>query len=179
MRGASRQRGARFGFTLIELLAVLVIMGIITATASVRLSGIAQAAQLEWALERMTATDSLMRNHVAACGQPAHLKFELGTGRIERRFGGRVDQTSQVELGRTLRVARFLSAGRDVETGEVWVDYSPCGTCQTFAVEIKGPRDRSAWILFAGITGQAIRMEEGRDVSRLLQTIHRSGIDPR
>lgn len=171
--------GRPFGFTLIELLAVLVIVGLITAMASIRLSGTAQAAQLEWATQRLAATDGLMRTHAAACGQPAHLQFELGTGRLDRRFGNRQEKTSTVELGRSLRLTRFLSATRDVETGEVSVDYSPHGTCQTFAVELKGAGNRSTWMLFAGITGQVTRMEDGRDVSRMLQAIRRSGADPR
>ncbi len=175
----ARGPGDGYGFTLIELLAVLVIMALITAMASIRLSGTAQAAQLEWATERVESADGLMRTHASACGQPAHLQFELGTGRLGRRFGNRQEKTSIVELGQSLRVTRFLSATRDVETGEISVDYSPQGTSQTFAVELKGARDRSVWLLFAGITGQVTRMEEERDVSRMLQAIRRPGADPR
>lgn len=170
---------SRSGFTLIELLAVLVIVGLITAVAGIRLSGTAQAARLEWGTECLAAEDSLMRTHAAACGRPAHLHFELGTGRLNRDFGDRRERTSVVELGQSLRVARFLSVGRDVETGEASVDYSPSGTSPTFAVELKGPGNRSAWMLFAGITGQVTRMEDGRDVSRMLQAMRPTGTDPR
>lgn len=174
-----RGKVRRYSFTLIELLAVLVIVGLITAMASIRLSGIAQAAQLEWATERLAASDGLLRTHAAACGQAAHLAFELGTGRLERRFGERREKSSTVELGQRLRVTRFVSATRDIETGTASVDYSPFGACQSFAVELKGPSGRSAWMLFAGITGQVTRMEDGQDVSRMLRALGQSGVDAR
>jgi type II secretion system protein H len=172
-----RHRG--LGFTLIELLAVLVIVGLVTAMAGLRLSGTAQAARFEWAIERFTATDSLMRTHAAASGRSAQLRFQLGTGRLDRQFESRSANTSSVELGQNVEVARFLSATRDVETGDVAIDYSPSGSSQTYAVELKGPGDRAAWMLFAGVTGQMTRLEEERDAGRLLQAIRRPRIDSR
>lgn len=166
-------------FTLIELLAVLVIVGLITAVASIRLSGTAQAARLEWAIQRLAAEDTLMRTHAAASGRAAHLRVQLGTGRLIRDFGDRREKASPVDLGQNLQVSRFLSAARDIETGDASIDYSPSGTCQTFAVELKGPGNRSILMLFAGITGQVTRIEDGRDVSRILQAMRPTGTDPR
>ncbi len=76
-----------------------------------------------------------------------------------------------------MRIVRFLAAGRHLETGRVEVPYDPYGYSETFAVEIEGPGDQSAWILFAGLTGQSRRFEERRDVERILELIHPSGSD--
>jgi type II secretion system protein H len=165
------------GFTLIELLAVLVIVGLITAVASLHLSGTVHTASIEWATDRLIATDSLMRSHASACGRPAHLRFELGSGRLIRDFGEPRATPSPVDLGRSLQVSRFLSAARDIETGEVTIDYSSLGASRTFAVQLQGPGNQSRWLFFAGITGQVTRMEEGQDARRMLQALRRSGAD--
>jgi hypothetical protein len=51
------------------------------------------------------------------------------------------------------------------------VRYDPYGHSETFALEILGPGDRSAWILFAGLSGQIRRLEDRRDVERILELI--------
>jgi prepilin-type N-terminal cleavage/methylation domain-containing protein len=168
----------RAGFTLIELLAVLVIVGLVTAIASLRLSGTVQAARMEWATDRLIAADSLMRSHAATCGRSAHLRLQLGTSRLTREFGNSRSKSSIVDLGQSVQISRFQSTTRDAETGEVLVDYSPLGASRTFAVELKGPGSQKRLLFFAGITGQVTRMEEGQDASRLLQALRRSGTDP-
>jgi prepilin-type N-terminal cleavage/methylation domain-containing protein len=168
----------RSSFTLIELLAVLVIVGLITAIASLRLSGTVQAARMEWATDRLIATDSVMRSHAAGCGRVAHLRFQLGTGRLSREFGDTRTKSSIVDLGHSIEISRFQSTTRDAETGEATVDYSPLGASRTFAVELKGPGNQRRLLFFAGITGQVTRMEDGQDARRLLQALRGSGTDP-
>jgi type II secretory pathway pseudopilin PulG len=163
---------------LIELLAVLVIVGMITAVASLRLSGTMQAARMEWATERLIATDNMMRSHAAECGRAAHLRVQLGTGRLTRDFGDPRTKSSTVDLGQGVQVTRFLSTTRDLETGEATVDYSPLGASRTFAIEMNGPGKQRRLIFFAGITGQVTRMEDGQDVRRLLQALRSPGTDP-
>ena len=168
----------RYGFTLIELLAVLVIVGLITAVASLRLSGTVQAARMEWATDRLIATDSLMRSHAGGCGRAAHLRLQLNTGRLTRDFGEPRAKSSIVDLGQSVQVTRFLSTTKDVETGEASIDYSPLGASHTFAVELKGPGNQKRLLFFAGITGQVTRMEDGQDARRLLEAFRQAGPDP-
>lgn len=165
------------GFTLIELLAVLVIVGLITAVASLRLSGTVQAARMEWAADRLIAADGLMRSHAATCGRAAHLRFQLGSSRLTREFGDSGTKSSIVDLGPSMQISRFQSTTRDAETGEASIDYTPLGASHTFAVELKGPGNQRRLLFFAGITGQVTRMEDGQDASRLLQALCRSRTD--
>jgi prepilin-type N-terminal cleavage/methylation domain-containing protein len=174
---ASRCGSGRSAFTLIELMAVLVLVGLASAAAVLRFGATTHRAQFEWSLERVMATDRLMRTHGTTCGQLGRLSFEIGTGRLERVFGAKRDASSAVALGARMRITRFLAAQRHVETGKVEVDYSPYGTSETFAVELEGPGDQSAWILFAGLTGQTRRFKDKRDVERILEAIRPAGPD--
>jgi prepilin-type N-terminal cleavage/methylation domain-containing protein len=177
MLRASRIGPGQSAFTLIELMAVLVLVGLVSATAMLRFGATTHKAQFEWSLERVMATDRLLRTHCVTSGQPGRLEFEIGAGRLERVFGARQAGSSAVELGARMRITRFLAAQRHVETGKVEVAYDPYGHSETFAVEIEGPGDQSAWILFAGLTGQTRRFEDRRDVERILETIRPASPD--
>ena len=161
----------RSAFTLIELMAVLVLVGLVSATAMLRFSGTTHRAQFEWSLERVMAADRLLRTHSMTCGQPGQLEFEIGTGRLKRIFGAKDNVSSYVQLGARMHIVRFLAAQRHAETGKVAVPYDPYGHSETFALEIEGPGDRTAWILFAGLSGQTRRLEDRRDVERILELI--------
>jgi prepilin-type N-terminal cleavage/methylation domain-containing protein len=177
MSRANRTRPRRSGFTLIELMAVLVLVGLVSATAMLRFGATTHKAQFEWSLERVIATDRLLRTHCVTSDQPGRLEFEIGAGRVKRVFGAKRTASSAVELGARMRITRFLAALRHVETGKVEVAYDPYGHSETFAVELEGPGDRSAWILFAGLTGQTRRFEDRRDVERILEAIRPAGPD--
>jgi type II secretion system protein H len=177
MSPGSRSNRRRSGFTLIELMAVLVLMGLISATAVLRFSGTTRRAQFEWSLERAMAADRRMRTHSGTCGRPASLAFEIGSGRLECAFGSQREATSNVELGARTHITRFLTARRHVETGKVEIPYDPYGHSETFAIEIEGPGDRSTWILFAGLTGQTRRLEDRRDVEHVLETLRPASSD--
>jgi prepilin-type N-terminal cleavage/methylation domain-containing protein len=167
----SQRCHGRSAFTLIELMAVLVLVGLVSASAMLRFGGTTRRAQFEWSLERVMAADRLIRTHAMTCGQPGHLEFEIGTGRLERVFGAKRNVSSYVELGARMHIVRFLAAQRHAETGKVEVPYDPYGHSETFALEIEGPGERTAWILFVGLSGQTRRLEDRRDVERILELI--------
>jgi prepilin-type N-terminal cleavage/methylation domain-containing protein len=169
--------GGRSGFTLVELMAVLVLVGLVSATAMLRFTGTTRHAQFEWSLERVMAADRLLRVHSVTCGQPGRLEFQIGDGRLGRVFPTQRDACSDVELGARMRITRFLASQRHVETGKVEVAYDPYGHSETFAIELEGPGDESTWILFAGLTGQTRRLEDRRDVERILEAIRPAGPD--
>ena len=177
MSPVSRRNRRRSAFTLIELMAVLVLVGLVSATAMLRFGGTTRRAQFEWSLERVMATDRLLRTHSVSCGQPSRLEFEIGTGRLERVFGDKRNVSSFVKLGAQTRIVRFLASRRHAETGKVEVPYDPYGHSETFALEILGPGDRSAWVLFAGLSGQIRRLEDRRDVERILELIRPTRTD--
>lgn len=174
----SKRRSSN-GFTLIELMVVVAIIGLITATVTVRFSASVRRAKLEWAIGRMTTTESGLRNQTARHARGGRLSLELGTGQLRRSFRGREQATTTIDLGSGVELVSFLSKTRDVKSGRVVVDYSQQGTTETFAVEIETQGDDSTWLLFAGLTGQITRLEEERHVEQLLQTVRPSGIDPR
>jgi prepilin-type N-terminal cleavage/methylation domain-containing protein len=177
MLRTSASRPRRSAFTLIELMTVLVLIGLISATAVLRFGGSSQRAQFEWSLQRLTASDALLRTHGATSGNPGTLEFEIGTGHLERVCGAKREASSGLELGVGVRITRFLAAGRHAEMGKVEVTYDPYGDSETFAIEVEGPNNQSTWILFAGLTGQTRRFEDRRDVERILELVRPAGPD--
>lgn len=172
-------RSTRNGFTLIELMVVVAIIGLITATVIVRFSGSLRRARLEWAIGRFVATESGLRNQTARHARGGRLSLELGTRELRRAFGGRKQEATTIDLGSGVEVRTFLSKTRDVSSGQVVVDYTEQGTTETFAVEIETPGEESRWLVFAGLTGQITRLEEERDVEKLLEAVRHSGTDHR
>jgi prepilin-type N-terminal cleavage/methylation domain-containing protein len=177
MSPASRAEARRSAFTLIELLAVLVLIGLVSATAMLRFSGTTRRAQFEWSLERVKATDHLLRAHSITCGTPGHLEFVIGSGRLDRFFGAKRDSPSAVDLGSRMRITGFLAPQRHVENGKVEIAYDPYGHSETFAIEVEGAGEQSAWLLFAGLTGETRRFEDRRDVEHILEVLRPAGPD--
>ena len=170
-------RSLRKGVTLIELLAVLTLIGIITATAVLKLGGASKRAKFEWAIERLESAEGGLRMQAAKQGQEASLRFRIGKDDFQRSVGTDAKGVAGLRLGGDVTVSRLLSRTRDASTGEVTIDYSVQGVSETFALLLRGRGDDQVWLLFAGTTGQATRLYEEEDVQIILETIGERGVD--
>jgi type II secretion system protein H len=169
----------RTGFTLVELLVVLTLVGLVSATAAVRLSGVTQKARLERSIEILIAADRSLRNYSAKHGRPACLRLNLDAGRVQKVFGKREEGTVSIDLGSGIRLKRLLSSDRSVSSGQAQVVFSCCGTSPTYALEVEGANNTTVYLLIAGLTGQATRLGNDRNVKDALETLRPAGTDAR
>jgi type II secretion system protein H len=168
MKTMSKSRTSSGGFTLVELVAVLTIVAIFAGAASLSLRGPRQAARLESAVERLTMVDRQLREHARHYGRSEQLTICPNTGRI----------AAVAHDGRKTPIAPFQLDGRVIEQvaigerrsdcDEVTIDYTGQGRSATFAVRLRGPEGKSHWLLFAGATGQMVRIEDEKTVEELL-----------
>lgn len=167
------------GFTIIELLFVMAIVGMLAATAVLRFGGLPQKAGLEWMIGRLENLDGSLRQHAALHHRRTMLALDLGTGQIKRIYGSGKSDSLSFNLGPQTVISRFVSANKDTSTGQVQIDYSANGQTQTFAINIKSRTNKlaSAWLLFAGTTGQMTRWENEQDVLQVLQKTGPKGTD--
>lgn len=176
----SRPRSDSFvrfhGFTLLEILIVLALMALVTATVTLRLGGRFQQVSLEQSVSLWESADTQLRARARRTGRPVALHLEVGSGVIECAFDPEDESARTIrELGRGVRVGKYLSATREVSFGPVTVAYSARGTSETFAVELVGGDDRR-WILVAGITGQMNEIADEQTAKKLLDMLIPTGV---
>ena len=169
---------SRRGFTLVELLVVIAILGIISATAAVRLSGVMQGARLQWAISQIKSADQNARSHAAARGKPTVLVINLDRAKLQPRWGVSEKEARGIAIGQGIALTRFKTATRVSHSGEVTVTYSPQGASETFAIEVSG-RAQPKWLLFAGRTGQVTEIEGEAAINDIFEAISSRGADAR
>lgn len=165
----------RRGFTLVEMLVVVTVIGLIAATAALRLSSAAHRARLQHAIQRIETVDNRLRTRATDRGETTHLEFDLGTSQIRLEFANGADATS-IDLG-DVKISRFVAPTRETSSGRIKLGYSSHGTSESFAIELSRGNDEPTWLLFAGLTGQMTRMEEERDVQEVFRILRAGGVD--
>ena len=169
------KRRIRSGFTLVEMLIVVTVIGLIAATATVRLSAAAQRAKFQHAISRFERVDSRLRKHAFERSKACQMQIDVGTGQLQLAFENHREVTA-IDLA-DAEISRFVAPTRETSSGRVNVDYAPDGTSETFAVELSPHNGEPIWLFFAGLTGQMTHMEEERDVQELLRTLRTGGVD--
>lgn len=154
----------RRGFTLIELLAVVAILGMFAAMATLSLQGAITASrqQLEW--QQLISMDATLRAQCRRLRQPATLRVNVQEGVWVRHLSG----MPPLQMAQISRSRAISSHGQAAQSGEVTLSYRADGSSDSFAVQWVGD-DENRWRLVCGGTGQWI---EGvsHDAVRTLQT---------
>lgn len=153
----------RAAFTLIELLAVVAILGLFAAVASISVRGSITAArqQLKW--QRLQTMDTTLRAQCRRLRQPATVRVNLDDGTWERQTSG----MQPLRIAETSHLTAISTHGLISRTGEVTLMYLADGTSDSYAVLMsEGTKQR--WKLVCGGTGQWIE-ELSHEAVRTLQ----------
>ncbi len=167
----------RFGMTLIELMIVVTIIGLLAGVASLRLSGLTGRARFQQATEQLRFIDAGIRSAAVRSANSCQVEFDLERSLIRRTCGNQSRSWADVRLPDQVRITRVRSATRDVATGRMMVHYSLTGTSDSYAVELTGEARGPLWLLFTGLTGKMIQLEDERDVEELLEASSPQGPD--
>ncbi len=161
-------RMARPAFSMVELIVVLVLLGLMAATITLRLHSPLYLARINDFKESMAAYDRLTRRICLEQDRPVRLWVDLSEGRIERRSadGGN-------ELGTALQLPHGLKlialrVGRDeIVAGRYVIPFSRRGLCTTYGLCIEAREGDRHWLVISGLTGQTLEPEEDLDVREM------------
>jgi prepilin-type N-terminal cleavage/methylation domain-containing protein len=167
----------RGGWTLIELSVVLVILATIAAGAAVKLSTPYRAARFENAIDRLVSLDGRARDHARRFNRPADLLLDLDGQSLRVVERQTKNVTQQVRgLGGAV-VERVATYGQLTDYGTMAIAVNGAGGSPTYAVRLRNAGSQRVWVVFAGLTGQAIRVEDNDDIETILEIMASEGND--
>ncbi len=159
----------RRAFTLVELTVVLLILAIAAAAVTLRVHGPMRRARLDDVIAQVQQYDHLTRQWAREHDRPAQLVVDLSAGRLSRADeAGRATGSKPLELGSDWAITRLRIGREDVSGGQVSVHCSRAGLTPTYAMELTAPGGRRVWLLFAGLTGWAERVDDEAEVQDIL-----------
>jgi prepilin-type N-terminal cleavage/methylation domain-containing protein len=165
-----RPAHVRSAFTLLELIVVLAIGAMLTGVAVWSLRGPLRAATLAAALEQLESFDQVVRSHARRTGRSAELTINLTAGTLTAVEPQPGQPTRRLAIGPGLKIDRVAWADRRFSNGQVVVAVSAHGTSRTYALRVRGA-EKSQWILFAGVTGQSVRVSDDKELEQLLEPL--------
>ena len=159
-------RSSRAAFTLIELLVVLIVVALLMAAVTLSMKGPYQTAQLQNSIEQVQLVDRQLRDHSRRTRIGNVLIVDLDKKCVEiRRPGVVADDGQIVQLLGNIEVDRLLIARGKSENGRVMLQFSSLGHSQTYALRLRVGRDVTKWVMFSGITGEAIEADHENEIA--------------
>lgn len=150
-------------FTLVELTAVLALSAVLAVVAVVSLHGASRAARLSDVVPRLSAMDRWSREYARRFDRGVQLTFDLANGRVLHDVDGNASSAAY-ELPSGCSIERVATSSGDIASGEASIAFSAKGHTRSYAVMVSGRDGRRSWVIFAGLTGQAVEVSDERQV---------------
>ncbi|MEX2672291.1 MAG: type II secretion system protein [Phycisphaeraceae bacterium] len=176
----------RRAFTMVEMLAVVVLLGIIAAGTAWSLADNAQQRSHADLVAQLDHADEMARAAAARLGRPCILRIDLDQQRVQRVVETQDDQhaaqTTTVRFPHRIESVMVAGAQRHaalVESRSVAITYSTAGLSPSYAVRIvtSGETEQTLWLLVAGLTGQAMVMDNEDEIRDIFETLTPGGPD--
>jgi prepilin-type N-terminal cleavage/methylation domain-containing protein len=163
------QRPQRTAFTLIELMVVILILGMITAMASLSLGSAMDRYHLGRAAETLEAFDARARREASRSREGVLAIIRRGTNELILRneAGPSSLAGSHYHLPRKVTIGEIRMQRKSLAAREVTITLSDRGRSPTYAVELKRGT-MSRWIVILGISGQVIPVQSEDEVDAIL-----------
>lgn len=139
---------------------VLLVLAVSAAAVTLNLRPLVYESQMSEVIADLGEFDRLTRTQAARGNRTMRLVVDVSRGRLRR-----LNAESLEEAGRAMalpgdyRFSRAMVGRVDVAIGEVAIPCSGRGLTPTYALELEGPGGRRQWMVFAGLTGQLIQVE--------------------
>ncbi len=159
------------GFSLIELAAVLLIVAVAAAAVTLRTEGPLRRARMRDVTGHLAEFDSLTRVYARQHDRPLRLVVDLATGRISRsdERGNRIGTSYELPSGCT--IARLVVPSEDITVGSMAISCSRGGFTPSYAMLIEDGSGRRQWLLWAGLTGELVRIDDEKEVEDIFTSL--------
>ena len=165
-------------FSLVELIAVLVIVSLVAASVSLRLSGPVRQAALDDLAGRIAAFDRRARVSARRHDRDMQMVFDLSRGEIACAAVGEAERRGvPVTMPRGCRLTAVVVAGgtgtggQKTSVGRAVVRVSRRGLSPTYAACIETQRGERTWLLAAGLTGKVTRFDDDAAVREVFAAL--------
>ena len=180
-------------FTLIEVMAVVVILGLLATATVFSLADEVQTTGRSDVIDRLVHEDQLARLADRRTGDACVLEFDLDRQRLRRvdNLAGEPRPAHAWKLPDACRIAQVLRSGdastdpaspapASVENGAAEVTFGYGGYAETYALRLEcktapqsggQPDEQTVWLVFAGLTGQKMLLQNEDDVRKLLAAL--------
>jgi prepilin-type N-terminal cleavage/methylation domain-containing protein len=170
--------GKQQAFTLVELLAVMVIMGILAGSVMFSLKTPYQSAKMENALERIMFMDRQLRDHARRFNRPAEMQINFTNGVVT---GAEPKKRETVipsfSLGAGVQIDQVAFGRHRIDSGVVSIDFSAHGCTPTYAMRFSNGSNIKHWLVFLGITGQIVQIDNEKEIDELLHMVQSQRTD--
>jgi len=157
------------GFSLIEITIVLVILSIAAAAVALRIAPVMHRANMDQIVREIGDFDRLSRLYARQHDRAVRIVLDTSVGQIRR-----MDPETLEQLGRPMDLPDgFAISSMRIQTDEVWgsavgVHCSRNGMTPSYAMLLHGPGRREQWVMFAGLGGRLVRIDDTRELQNIL-----------
>jgi len=165
----------RSSFTLVEIMAVVALIGLIAGATAWSLVDDVKRRSMANVVGQIAHADHVTRLAAQRFGAPCVLRFDLTAQTVQRvmETSQRVDAASHaLNLPVGFRVDRIIVAPsqHDRRSDTVDVKYSTGGRSASYAVRVASSDD-ATWMVFSGLTGQMIQINDEDELENLFATL--------
>ncbi len=171
-------RGPR-AFSLVEIMAVLMVMAVVAGAVTLRLEGPLKRASMRELVDSVAGFDRLTRVWARQQGRPVTIVIDMAGGELSRVALDNRDGTTAVGsalvLPERFRVTEVRTALGRNQGGRMEIPCSRRGLSASYALCLQDDRGTRQWILFAGLTGQMIQVDDERQVQTIFESLAGNG----
>jgi prepilin-type N-terminal cleavage/methylation domain-containing protein len=161
----------RHAFTLIELTVVLALAALIVTVAVVKLHEPYRKARLEGTLERIMLFERQVRNYAIGHNRAGILRIDTRPSTLEFVISDRNPDSLRFPLDDELTIDRIFTADGKSSHTRAEIHMSGGGTTSSYALSVQDAAGERRWLLFLGITGQVIKIDEERRFHELRDSL--------
>jgi type II secretion system protein H len=160
------------GFTLVELTVVLLIMGIVAAAVTLKMSGPVSRVKLQDVVKQVKQFDTLTRSYTRQQGKAVRVNVDLSENRISRLDDEGEPLGRPLQLPSNFKIEKCLIASQQDASDMALLKYNSQGMTHSYAIKL-ADKLQSKWIIIIGLTGQVVELKNEQEVQEILESLSR------